>query len=648
MPGAHLTDNLQAPSKFAKASAKPLLSDALSRVGENASDDPRKCPLPASRLRRALCFFLVAKGLPVDSVSLQSFLNTGKHMQIDQLLPHAVSLPGYGAPDQKSASFKGADIRCAEDLPRYLLAGDLESFTPVIHEGEKETTHGWEAAWANKSGFRFELSWGTCWRSRLARGEDTLFYGGADGTLPFDKALYLMAAGMRNSCEKAAATLPVLFLNPAGHAMIGLPDGYISELLIPVPMRRLREAADTVKALGERMPGIRNARFRLVLGRQTRESPADPDTWFSAVIRKNYEATGIVCSWVPILEGGKLHEHCYSYYLCVMSPLVEVPELLRHLLPLKVKSEAFPALLFPAGTTARGWKVEHRAANCDFAWYFDQQWRDPFDASDYPADEKLFKEIDALCRMQDAFAEDFLGAGATQAAPGTETMVRLCEPEELDGSAMIDEPEDGRQFRVLVGSTIMNPFGPTLALIGTFADEEADGEFVPLHELFFHPTSFGWVHVGEIRFGERLTIDAAETLGELWNDFRFGMIFPGTDLAKRDVEPLVRGMCKGHEEDIAKYLQLMQEFPEDIYSRFDVLMGEKPFTGKPTAPEDSVNSVLFWLQYPEDMCREFENFLSNWRECELYFLRWPARHPLWQVKAFLTENAGTSFKYLED
>lgn len=254
-------------------------------------------------------------------------------------------------------------VRCADNLPQYLILGDLDASTFEL------SASGWSARW---QGTEADTHFDVDYKVDAGRWEIRQTWCGQDGgfsifpaRIPLDKviaqALYAEFPGNWNSTAKsdleAAYQITVVEPSENGHTFCGIPDGAFRTIAFPIAVRNLRPVQQWLEAIVEQSPPAYPITVEAKLVFQALnylEGKAPGWTTQDAVtFRQSVLETGLVPHGFPVREVGRDGSAAWTlrsdvYFLFIRVPFAGLTDLLSRLAtengPIRKASD--PALRF--------------------------------------------------------------------------------------------------------------------------------------------------------------------------------------------------------------------------------------------------------------------------------------------------------------
>lgn len=177
-------------------------------------------------------------------------------------LPRSIQLFRY-APNRVRFSWRDWDpraVRCAEDLPQYLILGDLDPST------FQQSAIGWSARW---QGTEDDTHFDVAYKADPGRWEIRQTWCGLDGGLsvfptrmPLDKviaqALYMQFPRSWDSAAKSQIEseyqITVVEQPENAYTFCGIPDGAFRTIVFPIAVRNLRPVRQWIQEIVEESP----------------------------------------------------------------------------------------------------------------------------------------------------------------------------------------------------------------------------------------------------------------------------------------------------------------------------------------------------------------------------------------------------------
>lgn len=177
-------------------------------------------------------------------------------------LPRSIQLFRY-APNRVRFSWRDWDpraVRCAGDLPQYLILGDLDPST------FQQSASGWSARW---QGTEDDTHFDIAYKADTGRWEIRQTWCGLDGgfsvfptRMPLDKviaqALYMQFPRNWESAAKSQIEseyqITVVEQPENAYTFCGIPDGAFRTIIFPIAVRNLRPVRQWIQQIVEESP----------------------------------------------------------------------------------------------------------------------------------------------------------------------------------------------------------------------------------------------------------------------------------------------------------------------------------------------------------------------------------------------------------
>ncbi len=198
--------------------------------------------------------------------------------------------------------------------------------------------------------------------------------------------------------------------------------------------------------------------------------------------------------------------------------------------------------------------------------------------------------------------------------PGEPVITVLLEEEE---DIKLEHPAfDPRDFHFLVGSTLLNPFGPTMDLLGFFGDASAR---TGLWLIMLNPTTSTIRKVGEIDTRAEIEAEDLEKLIAVWDEACFDQVFIADEMPRETGRAFLRSFYESRPGDTVEKLALIEAFPDFPMERFEFQAGRSGNTLLRRPVPESVERMVE-RSLGKSYLREVKTFLLTWKLCEDFFL----------------------------
>ena len=559
-------------------------------------------------------------------------------------------------PNSQKSNFYGQDIESFEDLPEFLFIGHLQrhTFQLVVENnvfkkffghssrkwgarwvGDDEEESYLEIIWDSQSGWKIKCYWfGRC--LCLIHGMPTKNLQEVLSTCPdFCKAV---------DANPAELTFTTVQMPEKQPRLISLPSGTARELIIPLSLTKINDACRLWNELHQHSHSLKtNVAARFILLRQS-IIVSNPEHQHVLCFLLNEKQAGRMPPLAfPTLIGQQIRYDRPVYCLEVMAGFADIPQLAEHFSELMSDEDGLnPIQIDPMVHSETGTFNLITSENFSVRWIMEKHWLVP--EMKFEPDTNIKEWIKGIHEIAEKhFDESFCkinGILMSEPVPQEPKSGSIHVTRSLleDESAADFNINDHRAFTVLLGSILLNPFGPTLNLLGYYEDESE------LRVLSLNPTTSTDVIVGSIDQSGEITREDWLSLAQAFEDVSCDLYFITEEIPQEYQRDVLNAAYESGSCQEAQSWALMQAFPDDVYSRFDVQLGNKTLDRNAYPdPQEAREHLIEEGIDEESVFQHFLELQQNWVGCELYFLHGNAQLSWIWARLFLHVKTNVPF-----
>ena len=596
--------------------------------------------------------------------------------------PGVIPLGEYRPQWNGRSDFTGSSVKTRDDLPIYMPLGVLRTFSRIDKTTFLDRVTGksrvtWTAQWqGHEDGTFLDLTWNSesgwmvvaeiCHK----RVVSSRMPAGASFPIIYQQFAPMLAKVIEcNPWNAPLAWIP----NNRAVAMF-LPDGYIAHVFVPVHPKDFGKVQRWFED-GKNGQFLRSVGARIVLAKHGVNCPEDSEE-DRARSERIFAETGIPVDSIRHIPG-RIEEHANVYLLQIRCAAYEIPRILRNLESCAIQGAPYVAFATSADSrfgsmsaAVGGIRINRRIDLSVLSQSIGWESGPNTEAAIREAMQVWKHNQAVFARHTDLNSAVDLTDDSNNTEPSLDDNECVLEeplsadPQSLTDTGAFDILQDADEIQQFIGdmddieielpgfeatpmrvfllSTLMNPFGPTLAMAVSPLDEIEDGEG-PLYLVFLNPSSclagqLGTVHLGNGRFPQ----EELEKLAQVWTFVHYDQAIAPEWMNNEEQLALLRAVYCTAPKRVAEALSLMQAYPTDCFARFDVQMGKLPMPKQEKA-EQAIAKMVERSTNTEQVQAEFKVFIENWAGCELHFLHGAAKFPLRILAAFLlTKCEGVS------